>query len=73
MALGRGHSLTEAQSAIDQVVEGVPAARAVHSVASRLAVDMPICREIYRVMYERKPIRAAVQALMGREVRSETE
>jgi glycerol-3-phosphate dehydrogenase (NAD(P)+) len=73
MALGRGHSLTEAQSAIGQVVEGVPAARAVHSVASRLAVEMPICQEIYRVMYERKPIRAAVQALMGREVRSETE
>jgi glycerol-3-phosphate dehydrogenase (NAD(P)+) len=55
------------------VVEGVPAARAVYEVAQRLSVDMPICREIYRIVHEDKPVRAAVQALMGREVRSETE
>jgi glycerol-3-phosphate dehydrogenase (NAD(P)+) len=73
MALGRGQSLSEAQSGIHQVVEGVPAARAVYEVAQRLSVDMPICREVYRIMYEGKPVRAAVSALMGREVRSETE
>jgi glycerol-3-phosphate dehydrogenase (NAD(P)+) len=73
MALGRGQSVSEAHSGIHQVVEGVPAARAVYDVAQRLAVDMPICREIYQVMHEGKPVRAAVQALMGREVRSETE
>ncbi len=48
MALGRGQSPAEAESAIQQVVEGVPAARAVRDVAQRLGVDMPICREIYR-------------------------
>jgi glycerol-3-phosphate dehydrogenase (NAD(P)+) len=51
----------------------VPAARAVHAVAQRVAVDMPICREIYGVMHEGKAVRAAVQALMQREVRSEAE
>jgi glycerol-3-phosphate dehydrogenase (NAD(P)+) len=73
MALGRGESKAVAQSAIHQVVEGVAAARAVHHVAQRLGVDMPICREIYGIMYENKPVASAVQALMGREVRSETE
>jgi glycerol-3-phosphate dehydrogenase (NAD(P)+) len=73
MALGRGESVSSAQSGIHQVVEGVPAARAVYEVAQRLSVDMPICREIYRIVHEDKPVRAAVQALMGREVRSETE
>ena len=73
MALGRGESPAQAQGAIHQVVEGVPAARAVYDVAQRLQVDMPICREIYAIMYENKPVRAAVQALMGREVRSEAE
>jgi glycerol-3-phosphate dehydrogenase (NAD(P)+) len=73
MALGRGESPAQAQKAIHQVVEGVPAARAVYDVAQRLEVDMPICREIYGIMYENKPVLAAVQALMGREVRSETE
>ena len=65
--------MSEAQSGIHQVVEGLPASRAVCSVARRLAVDMPICQEIYRVMHEGKPVRDAVQALMGREVRSESE
>ena len=73
MALGRGASLAEAQAAIHQVVEGLPAARAVHEVAGRLGVEMPICTEIHHVMYGAKPVRDAVQALMGREVRSETE
>jgi glycerol-3-phosphate dehydrogenase (NAD(P)+) len=73
MALGRGQSLEDAQGGIHQVVEGVTGARAVYEVAQRLGVDMPICREIYRIMHEQKPVRDAVQALMGREVRSETE
>jgi glycerol-3-phosphate dehydrogenase (NAD(P)+) len=73
MALGRGQTLSEAQSGIHQVVEGLPAARAVYDVAQRLMVDMPISLEIYRVMHEGKPVRAAAQALMGREVRSESE
>jgi len=73
IALGRGQSMEEAQGGIHQVVEGLHAARAVHEVARRLSVNMPICQEIYRVMHEGKPVRAAVQALMEREVRSETE
>ena len=73
MALGRGLSLSEAHGAIQQIVEGVPAARAVRDVAQRLEVDMPICREIFLIVYENKPVRAAVQALMGRELRSEPE
>jgi glycerol-3-phosphate dehydrogenase (NAD(P)+) len=73
MALGRGESPAQAQDAIHQVVEGIPAAQAVCEVAQRLNVDMPICREIYGIIYENKPVRAAVQALMGREVRSESE
>jgi glycerol-3-phosphate dehydrogenase (NAD(P)+) len=73
LALGRGESPAEAQSRIHQVVEGVAAARAVRDVAQRLSVEMPICREIYHIVYENKPVRAAVHALMGRELRPEPE
>lgn len=73
LALGRGASAGDAASGIDQVVEGRRAARAVREVAATAAVEMPICSEVYAVLYENKPIRAAVQALMGREVRSEFE
>jgi glycerol-3-phosphate dehydrogenase (NAD(P)+) len=73
LALGRGQTLEQAQSGIQQVVEGVLASRAVCAVAAQVSVDMPICREIHRVMHEGKPVRDAVQELMGREMRSETD
>jgi glycerol-3-phosphate dehydrogenase (NAD(P)+) len=73
MALGRGESLAQAHAGIRQVVEGISAAQAVLAVAQRLSVDMPICREIHDIVHAGKPVRAAVQALMSREVRSESE
>ena len=73
LALGRGRSLREALVGILQVVEGVPASQAVCAVAARLDVEMPICREVFRIMHEGRPVREAVQELMGRELRSETE
>jgi glycerol-3-phosphate dehydrogenase (NAD(P)+) len=73
IALSQGQSPIAAANSIDQVIEGVPAARAVNDVAARLGIEMPICLEVFRIIYEGKSIRAAVQALMGREVRSEIE
>jgi glycerol-3-phosphate dehydrogenase (NAD(P)+) len=73
MALGHGESAARAQEAIQQVVEGVAAARAVRTVAQREHVEMPICEEVHAIIYENKPVRAAVQALMGREVRAESD
>lgn len=73
LALGRGRTLAEAKQEIGQVVEGITAAEAVRRVAARLEVEMPICREVYRIMHEGRPVREVVQALMGREGRAETE
>jgi glycerol-3-phosphate dehydrogenase (NAD(P)+) len=73
LALGRGRSAQDAHDGINQVVEGVFAARAVCAVADRLGVEMPICREIFGIMHADRPVRDAVQALMGRDLRSESE
>jgi glycerol-3-phosphate dehydrogenase (NAD(P)+) len=73
LALGRGLSMQAAEGSIRQVVEGVLAARAVCAVAEQQSVEMPICREVFRIVHEGKPVRDAVQDLMGREMRSETE
>lgn len=73
LALAAGRSREEAQREIGQVVEGVLAARAVRDVARRVGVEMPISEEIYRVLYEDKPPKDAVRALMGRTVKAETD
>lgn len=71
LALARGQSVEEAQADIQQVVEGVPAAKAVHQVAERLDVEMPISQQVYRILYEGKSPRSAVDALMGRALKPE--
>jgi glycerol-3-phosphate dehydrogenase (NAD(P)+) len=71
LALASGKSIKEAQDEIQQVVEGVLAAKAVKEVADRLNVDMPICLEIYRILYEGIAPREAVGALMGRALKPE--
>jgi glycerol-3-phosphate dehydrogenase (NAD(P)+) len=73
LALAAGRSVEEALREIGQVVEGYSAARAVHAVANRENVDMPIVGGIYRILYENEPARDVVKELMTRPIRSEVE
>ncbi len=73
LALAAGKTSDEAQAEIGQVVEGVLAARAVLEVARRHGVEMPIIEQIHDVLYEGKPPRDAVYALMKRAIKSETD
>jgi len=68
LALARGESATAARAVIGQVVEGYYAANAVHTVAAREGIDMPIADQIYRVLYEDLDPRDAVTALMTRPI-----
>ena len=71
LALAGGKTIDEAQQEIRQVVEGVLAAEAVKEVADELGIEMPICHQVYRILYEGASPREAVGALMGRELTSE--
>lgn len=71
LLLAAGRSVEAALAEIGQAVEGYLAARAVHSVAARERVDMPICEGIYRLLYEGLPAREVVKALMSRPIKSE--
>jgi glycerol-3-phosphate dehydrogenase (NAD(P)+) len=73
LAIAAGQSVEQAQRAIGQVVEGLHGARAVHQLARQEGIDMPICEVIYRVLYERLAVSEAVQALMARELRPESD
>jgi glycerol-3-phosphate dehydrogenase (NAD(P)+) len=73
LALAAGKSVAVALQEIGQVVEGYAAARAVHAVAGREKVDMPIAAAIYRILYENAPARDVVKDLMTRPIRPEVE
>lgn len=71
LALAAGEGVAAAQKAIGQVVEGVLAARAVREVATRAAVEMPICEQLYRVVHEGLAPKVAVKELMSRALKPE--
>ncbi len=71
LLLAAGKSVDEALREIGQVVEGYLAARAVHQVAAREKVEMPICEGIYSLLYEGLPAREVVKALMARPIKAE--
>ena len=71
LALASGMSIEEAKEEIQQVVEGVMAAEAVKEVADDLGIEMPICQQVYQILYAGTSPREAVETLMGRELKPE--
>jgi glycerol-3-phosphate dehydrogenase (NAD(P)+) len=71
LALASGKTVDQAQEEIQQVVEGVLAAKAVRKVAEEQGVIMPICNEIYRILYEGISPGDAVGTLMSRGLKPE--
>ncbi len=69
--LGKGRSIKDILSSMDAVAEGVVTAKAVHDLARKLNVDMPITEAVYEVVYGHGDPRKAVAGLMGRALKSE--
>jgi len=66
LLLAQQHDLPEILHRLGHVAEGVYTAREVHHLARRLAVEMPICETVYRVIYEQIPVDEAVAELLNR-------
>jgi glycerol-3-phosphate dehydrogenase (NAD(P)+) len=71
LALGAGKSVQDAMDEIGQVVEGYRNTKEVFALAKRQQVEMPICEQIYQILYEGKSARDAALALLGREQKDE--
>lgn len=71
LALARGLSVEEARCEIGQEVEGVITTRAVNAVAHRLGVEMPICSQVFGVLYEGRTPEQATRSLLMRGSKAE--
>lgn len=69
--LGKGIPLDEIVSSMSEVAEGIKTTMAVKQLAARAGLEMPITNEVNAVLYEGKPVRAAVAELMSRPLREE--
>jgi glycerol-3-phosphate dehydrogenase (NAD(P)+) len=71
LALGRGRSVKAAVREVGQTVEGIATASVVVQVARDHQVEMPICEQVYRVLFEGLDPSAAVNELLNRERKME--
>lgn len=71
LALGKGLSADEAIREIGQVVEGFRNTDEVKLLSTRQNIEMPICDQIYEVLYRGKSAKEAAMTLLSRTPTSE--
>lgn len=71
LALGEGKDIEEAQQEIGQVVEGFRNTEEVYNLAKRSNIEMPICEQIYYVLYQGKAVQEAAMDLLSRSKKGE--
>lgn len=71
LALGKGKGIEEAQVEIGQVVEGYRNTEEVYNLAHRVGIEMPICEQIYYVLYQGKGVKEAAMDLLSRSKKDE--
>ncbi len=69
--LAKGASPAEVQAQVGQVVEGIPTAYALHDLAGRLDIEMPVTENVYQVLEGNRTPQESVADLMGRSPKKE--
>jgi glycerol-3-phosphate dehydrogenase (NAD(P)+) len=69
--LGRGETLERILADMKAVAEGVKTAEAVHALAARHRVEMPISEQVYAIVHEGRSPSEALRALMLRDPKPE--
>lgn len=70
--LAQGKALPQILEEIRVVAEGVQTAQAVHRLAEKLGLDMPIVAEINRALFESPSETFLIRSLMSRKLKSES-
>jgi glycerol-3-phosphate dehydrogenase (NAD(P)+) len=69
--IGKGKSLSQIKRNMNMVTEGVPTAQSAYRLSLKYKVEMPIAREIYKVLYKNKSPQSVVKDLMMRQKKEE--
>ncbi|CAM4196634.1 NAD(P)-dependent glycerol-3-phosphate dehydrogenase [Erysipelothrix inopinata] len=69
--IGKANSAVNYLENLEKTVEGIFATKVVHDVASEEGILMPITEQVYKVVYEGKEPRKAIDDLMKRDLKPE--
>ncbi|WP_027175686.1 NAD(P)H-dependent glycerol-3-phosphate dehydrogenase [Desulfovibrio aminophilus] len=73
LKLGQGMKLSEIMAGTRTVAEGVKTTEAMHALAKKLGVELPITEQVHRILHEDRPPAQAVKELMTRSLKDEHE
>ena len=71
LKVGKGLSLEEITSHMNMVAEGIKTAKSAYALGRKMDIVMPITKQVYEILYERKDPREAVKELMTRDLKAE--
>ena len=71
--IGQGKDVQEAMKEVGAVVEGYYAAKSAYELGKAQGIDMPITEAAYKVLYEGADVKQAVQDLLSRQRKAESE
>lgn len=69
--LGQGKTLTEILNEMRMVAEGVKTTRSVYNLSKKLGIELPICNEVYSILFEERPPAKSINRLMTRSLKHE--
>lgn len=69
--LGRGKKISEILENMNMVAEGIYTVKAVHKIATKNKIEMPIAEKLYQVIYNDIDPKKAMHELMTRSLKSE--
>ncbi len=69
--LGKGKTLDEILNEMKMVAEGVKTTRSVYNLSRKLGIELPICNEVYKILFENQSPNDAIPQLMTRSLKHE--
>ncbi|MDP6198190.1 MAG: glycerol-3-phosphate dehydrogenase, partial [Porticoccaceae bacterium] len=73
VALGQGKTLEQAVSEVGQVAEGINTTKLVIQRAEQLDIYMPLASALYATLFEQRPIKESLRAMMLAEQSTDVE
>lgn len=69
--IGEGKKIDAIISEMRMVAEGVKTTKSVYNLSKKLGIDLPICNEVYSVLFEDLSVEKTVEHLMNRSLKHE--
>jgi len=71
--IGKGQKIEAIISEMRMVAEGVKTTRSVYNLSKKIGVELPICNEVYYVLFEGLDVNLSIERLMNRDLKHELE